>query len=376
MAKLFETYEIGSLSKHAWRLKGYSGAKITEGDISEAEMWGERLDIDYNPLIKLLKSDSPEKRHQVVKWSALYAVKMFEKLGLDYVYTGEQWREEMYAHVAKNVEGFEFTGWIKSFDYRYYRKAAVVGEIKYHDPFYVNEFEYIKPHTEAQLKIPITGPYTMTDWSFNEHYWRKLGKVKSLKERKNRARRELMLDIVDNVLRPEIEKLITAGTKWIQIDEPALTTQPTAEEMSLFVEAWNRLIAGLPCRFSLHNCYSDYGLLARYAPDLKGCHQLSLEFANRDTKAPGRRRPAYDLIRSFEDHGYEGAYAPGFVNVHTDEIATPEVIRDRILCVADIIGAERVFVAPDCGLRTRTWEVTYRMLDSLVKGAELARKVY
>ena len=185
-----------------------------------------------------------------------------------------------------------------------------------------------------------------------------------------------MFDIVDNVLRPEFEKLITAGTKWIQIDEPALTTQPTAEEMSLFVEAWNRLVAGLPCRFSLHNCYSDYGLLARYAPDLKECHQLSLEFANRDTKAPGRRRPAYDLIRSFEDHGYEGAYAPGFVHVHTDEIATPEVIRDRILCVADITGAERVFVAPDCGLRTRTWEVTYKKLDSLVKGAELARKAY
>ena len=101
---------------------------------------------------------------------------MFEKLGLDYVYTGEQWREEMYAHVAKNVEGFEFTGWIKSFDYRYYRKAAVVGEIKYRDPFYIDEFEYIKLHTEAQLKVPITGPYTMTDWSFNEHYWRKLGK--------------------------------------------------------------------------------------------------------------------------------------------------------------------------------------------------------
>ncbi len=374
MAKLFETYEIGSLAKHNWRLKGFSGAKLTEADIAEAETWGKRLGIDYKPLVKLLKEDAPDKRRQVVNWSALYAVRMFEKLGLDYVYTGEQWREEMYAHVAKNVEGFEFTGWIKSFDYRYYRKAAVIGEIKYRDPFYINEFEYIKPLARAELKVPITGPYTMTDWSFNEYYWRKLGKVKSLKERKSRARRELMLDVVDNALRPEFEKLIAAGAKWIQIDEPALTTQPTAEEMSLFVEAWNRLVAGLDCRFSLHNCYSDYGLLAKYAPDLKNCDQLSLEFANRDTKAPGRKRPAYDLIRSFEDHGYEGAYAPGFVHVHTDQIASPEVVRDRILCVADIASPERVYVAPDCGLRTRTWDVAYQKLENLVKGADLARE--
>jgi 5-methyltetrahydropteroyltriglutamate--homocysteine methyltransferase len=146
--------------------------------------------------------------------------------------------------------------------------------------------------------------------------------------------------------------------------------------MSLFVEAWNRLVAGLDCRFSLHNCYSDYKLLARYAPDLKDCHQLSLEFANRDTKKPGRNRTAYDLIKSFEDHGYEGAYAPGFIHVHTDEIASPEVVRDRILCVADIAGVERVYVAPDCGLRTRTWDVAYKKLENLVKGAELAREEF
>jgi len=376
MAKLFETYEIGSLAKHNWRLKGYSGAKLTPQDIAEAEVWGRKLGIDYTPLIKLLRSNAPDKKQQVVNWSALYAVRMFEKIGLDYVYTGEQWREEMYAHVAKNVEGFEFTGWIKSFDYRYYRKAAVVSEVKYRDPFYIDEYEYIKPLAKKQIKVPITGPYTMTDWSFNEHYWAKLGRVKSLSERKSRARRELMLDVVDNVLRPEFKKLIEAGTSWIQVDEPALTTQPTAEEMSLFVEAWNRLVAGLDCRFSLHNCYSDYQLLARYAPDLKDCHQLSLEFANRDTKKPGRKRPAYDLIKCFEDHGYEGAYAPGFVHVHTDEIASPEVIRDRILSVADIAGADRVYVAPDCGLRTRTWEIAYKKLEKLVKGAELAREEF
>ena len=68
------------------------------------------------------------------------------------------------------------------------------------------------------------------------------------------------------------------------------------------------------------------------------------------------------------------ARAPGFVHVHTDQIASPEVVRDRILRVADIAGAERVYVAPDCGLRTRTWEVAYEKLANLVKDADLARE--
>jgi len=280
----------------------------------------------------------------------------------------------MYAHVAKNVSGFEFTGWIKSFDYRYFRKAAVIEEIRYRDPFYINEFEYIKPLAKAKLKVPITGPYTMTDWSFNEYYWRRQTDIESLKERKATARRELIFDIVDNALRPEFKKLIDSGVEWIQIDEPAVTTHPDPEEMNLFVNAWNRLVDGFDCTFSLHNCYSDYVLLAKYASELEDCSQLSLEFANRDTKTRGKKRPAYDLLKTFEDHGYEGAYAPGFVHVHTDHIASAEVIKDRILAASALVGSERVYVSPDCGLRTRTWEVAYNKLDNLVKGAELARK--
>ncbi|MBN1682640.1 hypothetical protein JW865_03710 [Candidatus Bathyarchaeota archaeon] len=374
MKKLFQTYEIGSLAKHNWRLKGYSGSKITEKDISELVYWGKKLDIDYEPLIKLLKTDSPHKRQEVVNWSALYAIKLFEKVGLDYVYSGEQWREEMYAHVIKNLSGFQFSGWIKSFDYRYFRKAAVIDKVKYKDPFYIDEFNYIKSVAKNELKVPITGPYTLIEWSFNEYYYKKNSNIKNLKERKLVSRKEFIFDIVDEALRPEFKKLIEAGVKWIQIDEPAITTHPNKEEMELFVEAWNRLVSGFNCTFSLHNCFSDYKLLAKYVSNLKNCSQLSLEFANRDNKKVGTKRPAYDDLKDFEDHGYKGAYAPGFLNVHTDEIASPEVIRDRILYVADIVGKERTWVSPDCGLRTRSWEITYKKLDNMIKGANLARE--
>ena len=371
--KLFQTYEIGSLAKQNWRIKGFSGGKISDADIAEAEVWGKKLGIDYEPLVKLLKNNTPQQKLEFIKWSVLYAIRMFERLGIDWVYTGEQWREEMYAHVIKNLGGFEFTGWIKSFDYRYFRKAAVVNKIHYKDPFYIDEFNYVKNIAKNELKIPITGPYTLMDWSFNEFYDKKNHEIRDLKKRKSAARKEFIFDVVDEALRPEFKKLINSGAKWIQIDEPAITTHPSAEEMEMFVEAWNRLVKGSDCIFSLHNCFSDYKLLAKYAPDLKNCSQLSLEFANRDTKKLGKNRPAYDDLKDFEEYGYKGDYAPGFVSVHTDEIANAEVQRDRILYVASLVGKERVWVTPDCGLRTRTWEKSFEKLHEMVKGAELAR---
>lgn len=373
--KLFQTYEVGSLAKQNWRLKGFSGGKLTNEDINELIYWANKLDINYAPILDALKNPQAHKQ-EIVNWSALFAIRMFEKLDIDWIYTGEQWREEMYAHVIKNLGGFEFTGWIKSFDYRYFRKAAVIDEVSYETPYYIDEYKYVKTITNRNLKVPITGPYTLMEWTFNEYYDKKNQNMKDLKERKFAARKELIFDIVDKALRPEFDKLCAEGAKWIQIDEPAVTTQPSKQEMELFVEAWNRLVEGYDCIFSLHNCFSDYRLLAQYVPELKRCNQLSLEFANRDRKQMTLERPAYDDLKVFEEYGYKGMYAPGFVSVHTDEIANAEIICDRILYVANIVGEERVWVSPDCGLRTRTWEKAYEKLNEMVKGAKFAREKY
>ena len=217
---------------------------------------------------------------------------------------------------------------------------------------------------------------SILDWSFNEFYDEKNHNIKNLRERKLTARREFILDIVDKALRPEFDRLVDSGAKWIQIDEPAITTHPSPEEMDMFVEAWNRLVSGYDCTFSLHNCFSDYHLLAKYVPYLKNCSQLSLEFANRDNKELGDVRPAYDDLKVFEDCGYQGDYAPGFVSVHTDDVASAFVIHDRIVYVGDIVGDDRVWVSPDCGLRTRTWEKSYEKLTEMVHGAQLARRTY
>jgi len=374
VSKLFKTYEIGSIAKPAWRVKGYAGRKITKSDIEYAHKWSNILGLNFEELEKVLLGDEQNRKEKIRDWSALFVLRMFEKAGLDYVYDGEQWRVEMYEHVIRNLEGFRFSGWIKSFDYRYFRKASVVDEVSYDEPFYVDEYKAVKKMTDKPLKVPITGPYTLTDWSYNEYYEKKHSGIKKLPKRRYKARQDLIFDIVDNALRPELEKLVQAGASWIQIDDPAVTTKETQEEMELFVEAYNRLTEGYDIDFSIHNCFSNYDLLAKYVPSLKKCTQLSLEFANRDTRKEGKVHPGYDGLAAFLETGYEGEYAPGFLDVHTDFLETPELIRDRILYVSDIVGAENLWISPDCGLRTRTWEIAYKKLCNLSEGANLARE--
>ena len=381
MNKLFPTQEIGSLAKPAWRIKGYRGESLSKEEIAEAVNWGKRLGIEnLEALVKILKKNerTPIDRRSLLQWSAKFVIRFFEAAGLDVVFDGEQWRSEMYEHVIRNVEGFEFLGYVKSFDYRYFNKAACVDKPKYVKSFYVEEFIFTKENAKKMAKVPFTGPYTLVDWTFNEYYERKAGsKIKDFKQRKTVARREFIFDLIKEVIRPEISRLIDAGAKWIQIDEPAATTNPSAEEMELFVDAFNETVRGFNCTFSLHNCYSNYKILAKYASRLRNCSQLALEFANRDSRQVGigETRIGYKELKFFEDYGFRGKYGLGVVDVHTDFVEPAELIRDRILNAVSIVDdPSRIYASTDCGLRTRTWEISFAKLKNMVLGSELARK--
>jgi len=382
MNKLFPTQEIGSLAKPGWRIKGFKGEPLSEEDVAEALYWGRKLGIeDLDAFVKLLRDgDSPSRRKAILKWSAKYALRFFEKAGLDIVFGGEQWRSEMYEHVIRNASGFKFLGYVKSFDYRYFNKAACIDKPKHVRPFYLDEFVFIKANTDKKVKVPFTGPYTLVDWTFNEYYEKKLSSgIKNFKQRKLEARKEFLFDLIKEVIRPEINRLVDSGATWIQIDEPAATTNPTDEEMKLLVEAFNETVKGFNCNFTLHNCYSNYQVLARYACRLENCSQLTLEFANRDSRQMGigDTRVGYKDVRLFEDYGFQGNYGLGVIDVHTDLIEPPKLVRDRILHVAKIIDdSNRIYVSTDCGLRTRTWDVSFQKLRNMVSGAELARKAF
>lgn len=405
---IFPTQEIGSIAKPGWRVKGVSNeGRITESDIDEAAKWGKQLSVpNYEKLVEILKRRSKSDkqptssdRDTIRNFSVDYVLALFDKAGLERVYSGEQWRVEMYEHLVRNIHGFKLLGSVHSFDFKYFTKGAVVAQPKFHKPIHLEEFEYVKEHTTKEIKLPITGPYTVVDWSFNEFYESKARRKHSNQERINlrktyfEARREFIMALVKKVLRPELKILIENGAKLIQIDEPAITTRPDDEEMELFVDATNELTRGFSgCIFSLHNCYSDYKLLARYSTKLKDIRQLALEFANRDSTDLGteiRNRPGYADLKYFEEEGFTGEFGLGVTHVHDfngltgngaklegrNVIESPELVRDRILCAAKLLrDPQRIVVNPDCGLRTRSWDITYKKLQVMRDGTQLARE--
>ena len=400
MVKLFPVQEIGSLAKPLWRTKGIR-QPLSSQDLKEAEEWAVRLGLDnFHDLAKsiLKDTDSKSRARQVLQLSTVYGLRLFEKAGLDNNGVGgEQQRVEMYEHVIKAVEGMEFLGHVHSFDYKYFKKAVALSEIRRRHPIYLQEFLDVRQHSKNPVKVPITGPYTLVDWSFNEHYLRK-NENHNLKQRKQEARREFLLDMVEKVIRPEIRGLLDAGASWIQIDEPAVTTHPEAFDMELFVEAWNETVRGFNCKFSNHTCYPSeigYKILAEYAPKLDKCSQLALEFANRDNPRLGTEeevREGYRALLQFVENGFDGEFGVGVVHVHDftgdadpkagrvverNIIESPELVRDRLLYASKIVGdPAKIWVNPDCGLRTRTWDVALAKLANIVKGAQLAREAY
>ncbi len=380
MNKLFPTQEIGSIAKPNWRVLGYRGAPVPDQDFDDAKHWGKKLKIDgYERLLELLKSgDSAEGREAIREWSAIYAIRLQESSGLDIVFDGEQWRTEMYEALVKEVGGFRFVGHVRSWDNKYYKKAAVVDELKWKKPIYLSEFLFTKEHTEKTVKVPFTGPYTVTDWSFNEFYQKRLESLNiDPHELKKRAYSDLLFEVSKKLIRPEIESLVAAGARWIQIDEPALSTQPGKDQILNFVQAVNEATKGIDCKFSLHVCYStDYTSMFPELLEAKTVSQYALEFANKDGSGTGdTRRTGYEVVKLLGEYGAGKQVGLGVIDVHDDRVESPTLVRDRILYAARLIrDPSLIYVNPDCGIRTRTWKTTYSKFVNMAKGAELARR--
>lgn len=363
----FVTREIGSLAKPGWRVKALAGRRLEPADLAEAERWGRRLHVEgHEQLGELLRRDvlGPSERAEVAGWSADYAIALLERAGLDVVYDGEQRRSEMYDHAVRRADGFETRGSVRAFDDKYFTKAAVVAPPRLRETD-VAELRFVRTHTDRSVKVPLTGPYTIADWSYDEHYAAEHGP--------HDARRFLVLDVADRVVGANAAALAAAGADWIQIDEPAAAAKP--HETGLMVEAFNLALHGLAVRRSLHVCFSDYRSLWPAVLELDDCHELQLEFANRDSRALGTTagdRPGYaEVLPLFRTVG-SPRVGLGVLDVHTDFVEPAELVRDRILYAARVLEPDRIEVNPDCGLRTRSWDVAYEKLARMVEGTRLA----
>jgi 5-methyltetrahydropteroyltriglutamate--homocysteine methyltransferase len=357
-------------------VKRFAGRPLEEFDFTEAERWGRRLDVDgHEALVEGLRRESLSPA-EVDDWAAIYAIRLLERAGLDVVYDGEQRRTEMYDHVAAFALGFQPRGTVRSFDNKYYAKAAVVEPPSAEGPQDVEEYRFVAMHVDRTVKVPLTGAYTMVDWSYDEHYTRE-GALGGSAKRRYEARRRFVADVAERVIRPNADGLVQAGAPWLQIDEPAATTK--AHEVPLVVEGFNAALRGIPVRKSMHICFSDYSALWPAVLELDDCLELQLEFANRDSRELGTReedRPGYvDTLRLFKKHGYPNV-GLGVLDIHSDFVEPAELVRDRILYAVDALGDPSfIQVNPDCGLRTRTWDVVYEKLANMVEGTRLAEGV-
>lgn len=373
MLKPLLSHEIGSLAKPNWRVKALNNIPLSEEDIEDAKYWIKFLNIDAQELIDIISKKqnfTHEEKEKIVEYSSLFAIKLLEKAGLDVVYDGEQHRVEMYEHPIKRIDGFRFYGHVRSFDNKYYRKAAVYEEPKLKEYFHLDELKTIKKYANKPIKIPITGPYTLVDWSFDEFYLRdtEIGTKEGILKRKE-ARRKFIEDMAKNIIYENLKVLYENSIKFIQIDEPAATTK--RNEIELFIDGLISAIGDLRGKafFSVHICFSDYNLLFPHIQKLEGIvNELHFEYANRDSKELGvneKVRRGYEILKKLKEYNF--VVGLGVIDVHDDYIEPVELIRDRILYALEIIkDANRIFVAPDCGLRTRSWKVAYEKLKNMV----------
>lgn len=393
--KPFPTQEIGSLPKFGWRTKPFREMALTDDDLASARSWGDRLQVEgREELYRLLAkrySFSDQEKKSIIDYSLLYAIKMCERAGdglasepgLDLIWSGEQARTEMYETPVSNIGGFEFVGKVRSFDNKYWRMASVRSPPGYKRNYHLDELLFTKEHAKGKPKVPVTDAITIMAWSDNNYYTGKWAEEEGLAPAKRSfsARREFTLELA-KIIRRVVRELIERGVEEVQIDIPAATQYQSEEDIKLVSESFNETTKGLDATFSVHSCFppsTGYAILFPHLLEMKKCERFSLEYGNRDTFDRGldpRARVGFEDLKLFKEYGYQRELGVGVIHIHTDTLPGLEVVRDRILYAAKVtdLPPEKLYVNPDCGLRTRRPEVAQKMLDLVVGGAELARR--
>lgn len=269
-----------------------------------------------------------------------------EDVGLDIFVDGEMYRGDMAAFFARNLEGFGMSGLVRSYDNRYYRKPIIEGKVRWTEPVTVDYWKFAQGLTDKPVKGVLTGPYTMMDWSFNEHY----------------PDREAACLALARSLRKEVEALVEAGAKIIQVDEPALSARP--EELPEFAEdAMSIVTEGLDAYFITHICYGAFEFIYPEMLNLP-VDNFDLEMSNSDL----------DLTALFEKEPFTKDLSFGVVDVHSHVVEDEETTESRVDRALEVLDSEQLWIDPDCGLKTRTKEEAMGKLERVVSAAEAKRE--
>jgi len=277
-------------------------------------------------------------------------------LGLDVLVHGEPERNDMVQYFAEQLTGFLATtdGWVQSYGSRYVRPPILAGDVARPQPMTVRWATYAQSLTEAPVKGMLTGPVTMLAWSF----------VRADQPLADTARQVAL------ALRDEVQDLQSAGVGIIQVDEPALReTLPLRAEhrpdyLRWAVEAFRLTTSGVQDRTQIHThmCYADFDDVIAAITDMDA-DVISLEAARSDMA----------IVTDLAAAGYPNDIGPGVWDIHSPRVPSPDEIAARLRQIARTFPAERLWVNPDCGLKTRGYREVKATLANLVEATATVR---
>lgn len=294
-------------------------------------------------------------RDRIDAWIA-YTIGIQEGLGLDVLVHGEFERSDMVEYFAQKLEGFAFTrhGWVQSYGSRYVRPPIIYGDVWRPEPMTVREFERAQSFTAKPVKGMLTGPVTILNWSF---------------PRVDIPSQEIAFQIA-LALRDEIGDLETVQARVVQVDEPALR-----EGLPFKRERWDDYLSWAVGAFRLatggaqpatqihtHMCYAEFGDILQ-AIDRLNADVISIENARSDD----------ETLRELAAYSYRREVGPGVYDVHSPVIPDQEEVAEKLRTFANHLNPQRLWVNPDCGLKTRAWDEVIPALTNLVAAADQVR---
>jgi 5-methyltetrahydropteroyltriglutamate--homocysteine methyltransferase len=277
------------------------------------------------------------------------AIRRQEELGLDVLVHGEPERNDMVEYFGEHLDGCAITehGWVQSYGSRCVKPPIIFGDISRRQPITLGWVSYARTLTRKPVKGMLTGPVTLLAWSF---------------VRDDLPRREVALQLA-LALREEVMELEESGVRIIQIDEPALR-----EGLPLKKMEWGAYLDWATAAFRAvsakvrpstqihtHMCYSQFEdiLPAIAAMD---ADVVTVETA----RSPGA---FLDALSGFE---WDSAVGPGVYDIHSPRVPEEAEMRALILRLLDVVPPHRLWINPDCGLKTRTWEQAQAALRRMV----------
>ena len=336
--KLFPTTVVGSYPQPEWLIDRSLLAANTPPRVRMQQLW--RV--------------APDVLEQAQDDATLIAIRDQERAGIDIVSDGEMRRESYFNRFATALDGIDLDnpGTVISRTGQPALVPRVIGRVRRLRPVNVRDVLFLRANTDRQIKITVPGPFTMTKLAQNEYY---------------ASDAELAMDYAAAV-NMEIRDLFAAGADIVQIDEPYLQVHPV-EARSCGIPALQRALDGIIGTTVVHTCFG-YGAMVKGKParydvlaELSATTvlQVSVETA----------QSALDCS-VLADLGGKTVLL-GVLDLSTSDVESPEVVADRIRRALPYVPAERLIVAPDCGMKYLTREVAFAKLSAMVLGARLVR---